>query len=369
MSYQLTPQAMTQVTILTNEFIDKYMAAANGEYVKVYLYLLRHQNDLVELGAIAEALNHTEADVRRALAYWERMGILSKEEGSFAADAPPLYPDSCLENTREIQIAEEKSLYGTGKPLSRPETPSKATGAEGYPLDNLNRLNGDEAFAELLYIAQKYMNKVFTQRECQTFAYLYDGLHMGKELLEYLVEYCAQLGHTSIRYIETVAINWHERGIRTVDEAKLSASAYTKEAFAVMKAFGLTDRRPGESERQIIEKWFRTWGFSRELVTEACSRTLQSAHTPSFQYADKILAAWKEEKVHTLEDVKTLDAKRRGTSSRQGEERKEAGQPRQRNTGGTGPQPQARRTPNQFHNFKQRDVDYDALILEQLQKK
>ena len=81
MSYQLTPQAMPQVTILTNEFIDKYMAAANGEYVKVYLYLLRHQNDLVELGAIAEALNHTEADVRRALAYWERMGILSKEEG------------------------------------------------------------------------------------------------------------------------------------------------------------------------------------------------------------------------------------------------------------------------------------------------
>ncbi len=333
MPYRLPPDATPQVTILPNDFIDKYMAAANGEYVKVYLYLLRHQNDLVELGSIAEALNHTEADVRRALAYWERVGILSKEEGSFAAD-----------------------------------TPSKAAGAAEYPLDNLNRLNGDESFAELLYIAQKYMNKVFTQRECQTFAYLYDGLHMGKELLEYLVEYCAQLGHTSIRYIETVALSWHERGIRTVDEAKLSASAYSKEAFAVMKAFGLTDRRPGESERRIIEKWFRTWGFSKELVIEACNRTLQSAHTPSFQYADKILAAWKEEKVHTLEDVKTLDVKRREASSKQ-EERKEAGHSGQRNPEGAGAPPQARRAPNQFHNFKQRDVDYDALILKQLQKK
>lgn len=59
------------------------------------------------------------------------------------------------------------------------------------------------------------MNKVFTQRECEVFAYLYDGLHMTAELLEYVVEYCVQGGHTSIRYIETVAINWHESGLKT----------------------------------------------------------------------------------------------------------------------------------------------------------
>lgn len=28
--------------MVANEFIDRYMAVANGEYVKVYLYLLRH---------------------------------------------------------------------------------------------------------------------------------------------------------------------------------------------------------------------------------------------------------------------------------------------------------------------------------------
>ena len=27
-------------TMVANEFIDRYMAVANGEYVKVYLYLL-----------------------------------------------------------------------------------------------------------------------------------------------------------------------------------------------------------------------------------------------------------------------------------------------------------------------------------------
>ena len=30
-------------TLVSNEFIDRYLAEANGEYVKVYLYLLRHK--------------------------------------------------------------------------------------------------------------------------------------------------------------------------------------------------------------------------------------------------------------------------------------------------------------------------------------
>ena len=62
----------TAVTAVSNTFIDEYMGTASGEYVKVYLYLLRHAGKNVEIPDIAEALNHTEADVRRALAYWER---------------------------------------------------------------------------------------------------------------------------------------------------------------------------------------------------------------------------------------------------------------------------------------------------------
>ena len=30
-----------EVTVLTNNFIDNYMPGANGEFVKVYIYLLR----------------------------------------------------------------------------------------------------------------------------------------------------------------------------------------------------------------------------------------------------------------------------------------------------------------------------------------
>ena len=60
--------------------------------MKVYLYLIRHQQEEVSIGQIADALNHTEADVQRALAYWQRAGVLGTEVGeeaqrSFQGDA------------------------------------------------------------------------------------------------------------------------------------------------------------------------------------------------------------------------------------------------------------------------------------------
>jgi len=70
------------VTAVSNTFIDEYMGTASGEYVKVYLYLLRHEGENIEIPDIADALNHTEADVRRALAYWERTGVLAPERES-----------------------------------------------------------------------------------------------------------------------------------------------------------------------------------------------------------------------------------------------------------------------------------------------
>ena len=68
------------VTAVANEFIDTYMAAANGEYVKVYLYVLRHQGADITIELIADALNHTESDVRRALYYWKKAGVLAASE-------------------------------------------------------------------------------------------------------------------------------------------------------------------------------------------------------------------------------------------------------------------------------------------------
>lgn len=402
------------VTAVANEFIDTYMAAANGEYVKVYLYVLRHQGEDITIELIADALNHTESDVRRAISYWTKAGVLTAFEqeqpvqagqarpesggrtlaqvlNGGQASAPDLrveafqrdngaagHTDACgLTGLREqaglreqTGVREQTGIREQAGLRERTETTGQEDGCiPVYSAEQVNRLAQDEEFSQLLYIAQKYMNKVFTPRDCQVFAYLYEGLSMSSELLEYLVEYCVQNGHISVRYMETVAMSWHEKGIRTALEAKDYCASYNRDSFAVMKAFGINSRKPAAPEQKLMDKWFRDYGFSREVVLEACSRTITAIHNPSFQYADKILSDWQKAGVRGLADIKDMDAKRAAAREESGESRDKRLQKYDSGVASARQGSGARKnSSNQFHNFKQRDTDYDALVLKQVKE-
>ncbi|MDO5418037.1 MAG: DnaD domain protein [Lachnospiraceae bacterium] len=363
MTWEFNSVFQVKGTLVANAFIDEYMAGANGDYVKVYLYLLRHQDSQPEPALVAEALHYTEGDVKRAIAYWVNAGVLaagpetSGISGRETADA-----GAGAASGSRAALGGGGSVSGASDGDGKEELLPGAAPAPVYSKELVSRLSGDENFSQLLYIAQKYMNKVFTQRECQVFAYLYGELKLSAELLEYLVEYCVQNGHTSIRYMETVALNWHQKGLVTLEAAKAYSAGFNKDSFAVMKAFGLNDRRPAEAEKRFIENWFRVYGFSREVVLEACNRTIEATHTPSFKYADKILSEWKKAGVKNLSDVEDLDMIRQKQEKERAASRKKGGAERGDGAGDGGKRPSG----NRFHNFEPSTTDYDSLMMEKI---
>ena len=75
----LTTQYDTNATLVSNIFIDKYMPDANGEFVKIYIYILRSISDAtvnVSISGMADIFNQTEADVIRALKYWGKQNVI-----------------------------------------------------------------------------------------------------------------------------------------------------------------------------------------------------------------------------------------------------------------------------------------------------
>jgi hypothetical protein len=80
---QLHNDCPTTDTLISNRFIDDFMPQANGEFVKVYLYLLRcvqsHAYNFT-ISEIADKFNNTEMDVIRALRYWQKAGIVNLDE-------------------------------------------------------------------------------------------------------------------------------------------------------------------------------------------------------------------------------------------------------------------------------------------------
>ena len=166
----------------------------------------------------------------------------------------------------------------------------------------------NDNFSMLLFVIEQYMGRPLSTKETNSIVYFYDGLKLSTDLIEYLFEYCVEHNKKSINYIEKVALSWASKNIHTIAEAKEETSNHTDYVYQIMKAFGLSNREPAQHEKAMIAKWADTYCFDTDMIIEACNRTIKAIHQPSFEYADTILANWKNSNVSSLEDVKKADA-------------------------------------------------------------
>ena len=356
------------ITIVENDFIDHYMVSANGEYVKVYLLLLRYQNipeQLPDIPQMADLLENTEGDILRALKYWEKEGILSLEydetnelAGICIGKAPTHQtPVKAAFHTPSAQSASVHEKSPVAQSDGNTTVSDKAAG-QNLPASRRS-LAARRELKQILFIAEQYLGKTLSRTDVDAITYFYDSLGFSADLIEYLIEYCVSRGKKSVRYIESVAINWYQQGITSVQEAKEQSTLYSQNVFPIMKAFGISNRDPGSAELDYIKKW-NSLGLGTDIIIEACSRTLLATHQASFPYANKILEDWKRLGVRNTSDIKHLDDKHRSTasSSSGSDAGYTQGQPRK---GSTGAAARKNTATNQFHNFEQRTYDFNDL--------
>lgn len=393
----------TSFTTVSDIFIDQYMPKANGEFVKVYLYLLRATGSGAGIATISEIADHfsnTEADIIRALNYWASEGILQVQTG---ADGQIIGINLCSLSVSGMQAAQsniqsavadnaaqnnlQNSVVNNGAQNSlqngvvnnvaqnistanirmqdsvveklKSQTPDKAASSQKeYTLDEIKEFRKNPDISELFFIIETYLKHTLSSTDTNMVLYWLDELHFSTDLVEYLVEYCITKGHSSLRYMNKVALGWADAGIKTVDQAKDDAAAHSQIYYSVMKALGITGRNLVDSEVSLINKWVGEYGFDIELVKAACSKTISAIQKPSFEYTDSILANWRKKDVHTLKDVEVLDAnfakanKASATGSSQGTNAA---------NGSSKPKSNNSSSKNKFNNFNQRNNDYDKL--------
>lgn len=308
-------------------FIDKYMADANGEFVKVYLFLLRCMGTSAtsecSISAIADHFNHTENDILRALKYWEKVGIIQLELNKDNQPTGLCFKDL----TGGVQHKVDEPTLSIATPVipavetavsEAPVAPAKTRGTKvkkataenkkhEYTLDEVKAFYENDEVTELLFIIETYLKHPLTSTEMNTVFYWYDGLKFPGEVIEYLVEYCITNGHSSLRYMDKVALGWADNGIDTIEKAKDHVAIRSKAYYSIMKAFGISGRNLAESEMAFVNKWSKEYGFDIEIIQEACKRTISAIQKPSFEYADSILTNWHNSNVRTLTDIASLD--------------------------------------------------------------
>ena len=393
----------TSFTTVSDIFIDQYMPKANGEFVKVYLYLLRATGSGAGIATISEIADHfsnTEADIIRALNYWASEGILQLQSG---ADGQSMGSNLCslsvsgmqaaqsniqsavadnaaqnnLQNSvvnnatqnnlqndvvnnvaQNISTANIRMQDSVVEKLKSQTTDKAASSQKEYTLDEIKEFRKNPDISELFFIIETYLKHTLSSTDTNMVLYWLDKLHFSTDLVEYLVEYCITKGHSSLRYMNKVALGWADAGIKTVDQAKDDAAAHSQIYYSVMKALGITGRNLVDSEVSLINKWVGEYGFDIELVKAACSKTISAIQKPSFEYTDSILANWRKKDVHTLKDVEVLDANfaKANKASATG-----SSQSTNAANGSSKPKSNNSSSKNKFNNFNQRNNDYDKL--------
>lgn len=319
-------------TAVPDDFIQNYMPAANGDHVKIYLYLIYSLKKAAPLSvsSLADLFQCKENDIVRAFRYWEGKGLLHTEANA---------------------SGEIISIALSDAPLQKAPVPTVSMESETVPLPEKRAYSPAETAAfkqhaevkELLFVCEQYIGKPLTMTDLQTLLYFYEELHFSTDLIEYLVEYSVSKGKRSLRYMEKVALSWHEKGITTVEAAKLDSKPFAKECYLVLKAFGINNHEPLPNETRYVSRWMNELQLPIELILEACSRTMMQIHKPEFKYADKILTEWKAAGVKRLSDIAALDAVRKNRPA----DKKSSQTDKPFTT--------------RFHNFEQHSYDFEEL--------
>jgi len=329
-------------TTISNYFIDEYMPKANGEFVKVYIHLIRcaasTDKDL-SLEKIADTFTCTESDIKRALRYWEGLGLLT-----LTKDNSDNIKGICLEDCKKKEKASKRFMNNI---VFRNNTEESVTleAKPKYTANEIQEFTEVEEVQQLLYIAETYLGRTLNPTDINTILYFYESLGFSIELIEYLIEYCVGNNKKRIRYIEAVALKWAEAGITTLEQAKVNTSLYSNRFYPIMKSMGIYDRAPGDNEREYIIRWTDRLGFSTDIIIEACNRTITSIHKPDFRYANSILENWNKQGIHSIIDIKKLDQEHKN---------KALSAKLHKNTAPNIQQ-------NSFNNFEQRSYDFDEL--------
>lgn len=319
-------------TFIPNLFIDKYMPAANGAYVKVYLYLLRSMSDNtmkeINISTIADHLDNTESDIKRALYYWEKVKLVSltrsnnritsiilndifaisndeylKEEPAITVDSVINNEDTLTHNPNNLEYPQDTDTYYETSEDNEVEYQfEKPT----YSDAQIKQLTSDDEVKWMLNIIELYLQRLLKPMDIQLILYLYESIGFSTELILYLYEYCVSKNKTHPSYVEAVALAWAKEGIDSLEKAETATVFFNENYNAVKKAFGL-NRALGHVEKQYVTKWTKEYELPIDIIVEACNRTLLSIQKPDFKYTDKILENWHNNKVTTIKDINNLD--------------------------------------------------------------
>ena len=310
-------------TLVSNVFIEKYMPKARGEFIKVYLLMLKYNNS-GEMGAnstiLASTLNLLESDILNALNYWNDEGVIKL----IPIDKMGNY------NIEFIDLVED----------------SKSRNKEVNLLEALNKTSTKDMLNDI----ERLLGRPLSPKEMTTYLSWQEEFNFSSELILILIEYCVSRGKSDYRYIEKVAIAWHDMNITSIDDAqnyiKKTEDKWIKIRH-ILNYLGIKNPELMKPQQEMLEKWIIDYAFPLEVIEKACNICFQRLNRSDFKYIDGILSSWNKNNLKTLAAIENKEVAYKASQSPHNNKKFIKKTPEV--------------NPLKFNNFEAREYDYDSL--------
>ena len=253
---------------------EGYLSVATGAQIKVILCLIRFEGMPMREEDIARQCNLDVADVTAAIKFWQQQGLLSRRGSTLCLVAP--------ETVQQIKLP----TYSSDEILALKEENTE--------------------FSQILEAAQGVLGKIFNHNDASVLYGIYDNLGFGGDMVMQLLGFCAANGKKNFRYIERVALDWHDRGIDTFEKADnyiRHLEQVARDEHQVAVCFGIEGRALTKKEKEFIAQWREQMTLSLEMIEHAYEVCVDAKGKLSFPYINGILTDWHTKGWKNPEDI------------------------------------------------------------------
>lgn len=302
MEYSLDIGAWNTVFAVPCALVDKHIKLAGKEQLQVILWLLRHGGESVSAEGLAEALGISRDSVLDALDYWIDRGLVAEKSGKLL----PVPQAEASKNPEAMAASEPTEPETEQKPApeAKPLPPKKRM-AKPDASYLAARARESDAIRSLLQEAEATLGILSPAMTAVLLASC-DDYGLPVEVVVMLLHYAKEVGKTGTAYIDSVARDWAESGVFTLEaaEAKLQELSEKRLAWGkVSIAAGLPKRSPSKKEEEAAYRWVYEWNFLPELLSAAYERCVDNTGKFSAAYMNRILERWYKKGIKTMEQV------------------------------------------------------------------
>lgn len=265
-------------TSVPDIFFTEYLSSANGDFIKVYLYMLflSKYNKDIKINDLSKALNIPVKLIQEACAFWEESGVITKKINGYIVN-----------NLQDIEL---HKLYSPKLTLSPKDIEQNA--------QNQYRAKAIES------INNNYFQGIMSPSWYGDIEMWFKKYGFDEQVMITLFDYCFNKSALHRNYIQAVADAWSKNNIKTYADLENYEQSQEKLVLikkSIAKKLKLS-RQLTQYEEAYIEKWIVDFKYDVDIIDLALKKTTSKTN-PSFDYLDKLISDWHDRNLKTPADI------------------------------------------------------------------